>query len=166
MHGNKRIVKSSLHGFLRALQTTLPRFPPFPRAPTRIILCKYNRKWSIGRTPLLAFLQINVWIWLEVKDLRIEEKIKKGRTEGTLRGIWEVGSFLEEREDGNGGKGCWLVVLPGKRVGLAGWTPAYYQSSFHNRGGRFRKDLGWGGEGGRGQNNLLSVCRGRSIKQD
>ena len=33
------------------------------------------------------------------------------------------------------------MVLVGKRVELAlGWsrTPAYYQSSFHNKGGRFR----------------------------
>ena len=42
---------------------------------------------------------------------------------------------------------------PGK-----GWgsTPAYYQSSFHNRGGRFRRDLGWReGDGGVGAKQPL-----------
>ena len=50
-----------------------------------------------------------------------------------------------------------------------GWshTPAYYQSSFHNRGGRFgmEKEEEEGEEEGE-QNKLLSVCRGRSIKRD
>ena len=50
------------------------------------------------------------------------------------------------------------MVLVGKRVWLAwGRTPAYYQSSFHNRGGRFGMEKEEEEEEGEGERSVTMV---------